>query len=456
MTCRFISTRDGRVRSRYAYVEGADSRLRLLPDGPNLGPPIYELASYGHPHDKIIAWSLGGEQCPETADITVVKFNDLNENGVLDDGEPYVEGVEITIEGAEYTDSANTDASGTVVFSDLYAGSYTIDEVVPDGWFATVELPIVVDLVEGQDQMVYIGNAEVVPDPIPADITVVKFNDLNENGVLDDGEPYVEGVEITIEGAEYTDSANTDASGTVVFSDLYAGSYTIDEVVPDGWFATVELPIVVDLVEGQDQMVYIGNAEEELPFTYLDLAIEKKADVETATTGDIITYTLTYRNLGSVEASDFTITDDFDETLVEIVDSAGGVVADGTIVWSLTGPLALEDGDQTITYTARVLGPIPAQGAQIDNVVVINHPRDENPENDTGSETVAAEPYLPFTPQPQPQPEPEVTSVPTAAPTATDPEPFLPFTGGESLLMALLAGVAVLTGLALRRVGADN
>ena len=310
------------------------------------------------------------------------------------------------------------------------------------------------DLVEGQDQTVFIGNAEEEPEPVPADITVVKFNDLNENGELDEGEPYIEGVQITIDGVEYTDSATTDASGTVVFSDLYAGSYTIGEVVPDGWFATVELPIQVDLVEGQDQTVFIGNAEEELPFTFIDLAIEKQADVETATVGDIITYTLTYRNLGSEVAFDFTITDDFDEALVEIVDSAGGSLVDGTIVWNLAGPLGPDDGDQTISYTARVLGPLPAQGAQIDNVVVISHPRDENPQNDTDNETVAAEPFLPFTPQPEPTPTPTPSVQPTTA--STDQDPFLPFTGGEALLMVLLAGAAAVAGLALRRVGVNT
>jgi len=376
---------------------------------------------------------------PLPADITVVKFHDLDEDGVFDEGEPLLEDVEITIEGSEYSDSALTDESGEVVFGPLDAGDYTVDEVVPEGWFPTVELPIEVALVEGQDQTVYIGNAEEPVEPLPADITVVKFHDLDEDGVFDEGEPLLEDVEITIEGSEYSDSALTDESGEVVFGPLDAGDYTVDEVVPEGWFPTVELPIEVALVEGQDQTVYIGNAEEPLPFTDIDLAIEKQADVATASAGDLITYTLTYRNVGTTDAAGYTITDDFDETLVEVVDAGGGTVMGGTLVWYFADPLSPEDGAQTLTYTVRVLNPVPAGETVIFNVVVISHPDDDNPANDTDDESVAIEPFLPFTPTPKP-----------AAPVSGQ-DPYLPFTGGEAWLLGAIAAAGLFVGLTLRR-----
>ena len=276
-------------------------------------------------------------------------------------------------------------------------------------------------------------------EPLPADITVVKFHDLDEDGVFDEGEPLLEDVEITIEGSEYSDSALTDESGEVVFGPLDAGDYTVDEVVPEGWFPTVELPIEVALVEGQDQTVYIGNAEEPLPFTDIDLAIEKQADVATASAGDLITYTLTYRNVGTTDAAGYSIADDFDETLVEVVDAGGGTVMGGTLVWYFADPLSPEDGAQTLTYTVRVLNPVPAGETVIFNVVVISHPDDDNPANDTDDESVAIEPFLPFTPTPKP-----------AAPVSGQ-DPYLPFTGGEAWLLGAIAAAGLFVGLTLRR-----
>jgi uncharacterized repeat protein (TIGR01451 family) len=283
---------------------------------------------------------------------------------------------------------------------------------------------------------------ECIPDPIPADITVVKFNDLDEDGVFDDDEPLLEGIEIIIDGTEYSDSALTDEFGQVVFGPLYADTYSIDEVLPEGWFATVDLPLEVVLVEGQDQKVYIGNAEEPvLPFTDIDLAIEKQADVETASAGDLITYTLTYRNLGTTSASDFTIADDYNESLVEVVDAAGGTVSGGRITWELAGPLGPEDGPMTIVYVVRVLNPVPAGVTSIDNFVVISHPEDNNLENNDDEDTVAVEPFLPFTPKPTP-----------SNPTTPTSDPYLPYTGSEGWLLAMFAAAAIFAGASLRRL----
>ena len=66
------------------------------------------------------------------------------------------------------------------------------------------------------------------------------FNDLNQNGVLDPGEPPVAGVVVTLEGT--TGSGNpvnvvtvTDGAGAFYFSGVIPGSYTVTETVPVGW-----------------------------------------------------------------------------------------------------------------------------------------------------------------------------------------------------------------------------
>jgi uncharacterized repeat protein (TIGR01451 family) len=133
----------------------------------------------------------------------------------------------------------------------------------------------------------------------------------------------------------------------------------------------------------------------------MDLAIIKAANRATAKPGDLITYTLTYWNNGELPATAFTIVDDFDERYVTVVDAGGGVVSGGKITWTLAGPLVKADGMKTLTYSVRVNASMPVGTTYVDNVVVIDHPRDADRSNNRGtarvSVTVASEPFLPFT-----------------------------------------------------------
>ncbi|MRR12730.1 DUF11 domain-containing protein, partial [bacterium] len=148
-------------------------------------------------------------------------------------------------------------------------------------------------------------------------------------------------------------------------------------------------------------------------------------DKHVANPGDLITYTLTYRNLGDLPAEDYTIVDDFDERYVSVVSANGGTVSGGKITWTFEGPLTKEAGPKTLTYTVRVISGMPVGTTNIDNVVVISHPLDENLSNNRDDERVV------------------VTVVPSD-------DPFLPFTGGEYLLLLGAALVTALAGLVLR------
>ena len=61
-----------------------------------------------------------------------------------------------------------------------------------------------------------------------------------------------------------------------------------------------------------------------VPFTPPDVQLEKSADGEEFAPGDIVTYTLTFTNIGDGPASNFTIVDDYDERFVSVEDPAGG------------------------------------------------------------------------------------------------------------------------------------
>lgn len=156
-----------------------------------------------------------------------------------------------------------------------------------------------------------------------------------------------------------------------------------------------------------------------------DLTITKVANKEKAEPGDVVRYTLVYTNLDpnpDVTASNFTITDDFDERYMTVVDAVGGSVADGVITWTIPGPLGGGESG-TISYTLKVDETMPEGTTNVDNVVVIRYPDDPNPDNDRATERV-------------------IVGV---------EEPFLPFTGGDAALFFGVIALASVAGASLRR-----
>ena len=385
---------------------------------------------------------FGNAQVPEDpkGDLVVYKFHDLDEDGVYDDGEPMLEGWEfaIEVEGVEMiglVDVGLTDADGELLFGSLDPGEYMVTEVLQEGWANTTPLTQGVTVVDGQTAQLWFGNIEIPEEP-EGDLVVYKFHDLDEDGVHDEGEPMLKDWEFTLtqstpppivdaSAIALIGSGLTDAHGELFFSSLDPGTYTVTEVLQEGWANTTPLTQGVTVVDGQTAQLWFGNIEDFVPFTELDLAITKTVDKPTAKPGELLTYTLTYWNTSDVVAYDFAITDDFDQRYVTVVNAAGGTVADGKIVWSLAGPLAQADGKQTITYTARVIATMPVGTTNIDNVVVIEHPDDSDPTNNTDRAR-------------------------TVVKIVRDEEPFLPFTGGEYLLLIGLAAVAATAGAVLR------
>ena len=383
---------------------------------------------------------FGNVEIPEPeGDLMVHKFHDLDEDGVFDEGEPMLEGWEFTLTAGEETvGSGMTDADGHLHFGALVPGEYTATETLMDGWINTTPLAQDVTVVDGQTAHLWFGNVEI-PDEPEGDLVVHKFHDLDEDGVFDEGEPMLEGWEFTLEHDapqvffrvpsmtlfEVVGSGMTDADGHLHFGALVPGEYTVTETLQEGWTNTTPLAQVATVVEEPTAELWFGNVEEFLPFTELDLAITKSVNKATADPGELLTYTLTYWNTSDVVAYDFTITDDYDQRYVTVVNAAGGTVADGKIVWTLAGPLDKADGKQTITYTVRVVNDMPDGTTNVDNVVVIRHPDDTDPSNNTDD----------------------------ARTVVRVGEPFLPFTGGEYLLLIGLAALAASAGAVLRLRG---
>jgi hypothetical protein len=94
-------------------------------------------------------------------------------------------------------------------------------------------------------------SAQAVSPPPTGKISGYKWDDSNNNGVIDMGEPYLSGWNITISGPNNVSTFNvTNGSGYYEFNDLYNGTYTLSEILQSGWVQTYP-PIgnhAVDLV----------------------------------------------------------------------------------------------------------------------------------------------------------------------------------------------------------------
>jgi len=265
-----------------------------------------------------------------------------------------------------------------------------------------------------------------------ASVSGFKFDDIDGNGVWDmPDETGLEGWTIGLYrlsepnglaaalptpdlGFELYAQTVTAADGSYSFTGLLPGTYYLAEEQQDGWVMTVS-PEGMFLVQNGVALTDLnfGNHVPPLPFT--DTELEKVADKSTADPGELVTYTLTYRNIGdgTIEGG-VTITDDYDERYMVPVDIGDGVEADGIITWVDLVPLGPGD-ERTITYTMRVIDDMPAETTYIDNIAVI----DPGFHEATWRVTVSS--------------------------------PFLPFTGATLGLLALVAAGALLIGIALRK-----
>ncbi len=196
-----------------------------------------------------------------TATISGRVFNDANGNNQFDISEAGISGRTVyidlndnqSLDGGEPTQLSN--ATGNYVFAGLNPGLYSIRQVVPSGWSATINSQILVvaggDFVPG----VNLGSKQNVDVPSTGSISGVLFNDNNKNGLFDSGDVGVaRTVFIDANGNKTLDSGETsktsNADGSYTFSNLPAGSYKIRRVFPTG-YSMSSAPIDLNLAAGQ-------------------------------------------------------------------------------------------------------------------------------------------------------------------------------------------------------------
>ncbi len=171
-----------------------------------------------------------------TKNISGVKFNDLNGNGVKDANEPGLADWRITLTKPDGSQVGTlTGADGSYKFEGLTPGSYTVSETAQTGWSATAPA--------GGSQKITLGNSDITDANFgnkasAFSISGRKFNDLNGNGV-NDGEPGLAGWKIQLaRDGNVINTTTTGADGSYTFEGLANGAYTLSEVLQTGWTQT--------------------------------------------------------------------------------------------------------------------------------------------------------------------------------------------------------------------------
>lgn len=351
---------------------------------------------------------------------------DLNQNGVQDLGELPLPDMTVNLwtddanNGTPDTqiDSTTTNAAGLYEFINLDpALDYIVQFDLPSGFRFTqlrASSTTVMTLSVGEfNSTVDAGVVSVASDDggsggeialTESDMLQLRMSstlgnfvwrDRNANGLQDDDEVGMANVTVNLLDADGNaiDSVLTDAEGFYVFENLSQGEYVIE----------VELPVVgyylfsplnagdsavdsdLDELTGRTNIIQLDAGESDLT---LDagiwapplLEVDKTANVAVARPGDIITYTITYANDGSGDATGVVIVESVPEFTLFLPEASApewvcedGQFSAGTICQLMVGDLpAGERNDEGVIFAVQIISTIPDDVDSILNQLVIS------------------------------------------------------------------------------------
>lgn len=266
----------------------------------------------------------------ETGTIQGHKWVDVDGDGIWDEGEPTKSGVYIqTVHGQ----GATTDENGFYQILHVPTGHTSIVEFTPAGWMNTNYNNATIDAVvsDHETTTVNFGNYQF------SSISGTKYNDLNKNGVRDEGEAGIPGWSIQLEKFDdyyfsHTDEYGindgylaindvpslTDDQGNYSFTNLTPGKYRVSEIQQAGWTQSAPSSgVYTDLAPQSGEQLGgkdFGNWQNPditiITNSSTTLQITKSNNIPTFTNpGQNATYTVTVKNTGTVAATHVTMSD---------------------------------------------------------------------------------------------------------------------------------------------------
>ncbi len=196
------------------------------------------------------------------ATISGEVYNDVNANGLLNNGEVGITGGSVTLTGTNVNGTItpiveSISSTGTYSFTGLLPGTYTVTETtLPTGYVATgsdvgtvngtldgtsTSSTLLSSISVGAGQSAVSENFGVYA---PATISGEVYNDFNANGLLNNGEVGITGGSVTLTGTNVNGTItpiveSISSTGTYSFTGLLPGTYTVTETtLPTGYVAT--------------------------------------------------------------------------------------------------------------------------------------------------------------------------------------------------------------------------
>ncbi len=243
---------------------------------------------YGLPDADLVNDTIDVGGIPPIVGVGDRAWQDLDSDGVQDQGEPPLAGVSVRLFEADGSTSATdasggsvaaavTGADGSYFFDNLYPRDYVVEFSLPTGYAFTtafngsVGVDSNADVVTGKSGVFTVlaapagtsvtdvdpGTDAVVVNPsidagyVPPLVSIgdEAWQDLDEDGVQDAGEPALAGVLVELfdgDGAParlpdgtLVDAVYTDPTGTYLFSGLIPNTYRVRFTLPAGYSFTV-------------------------------------------------------------------------------------------------------------------------------------------------------------------------------------------------------------------------
>jgi hypothetical protein len=202
-----------------------DSYRSTTPDRLNINVPLLNQSYYAE---------FGDTNDLNTSTIYGTVYDDLDSDGEYDGGEPGISNVIVSLSNGVTT---TTNVRGSYYFPLTEAGYIDVIETDPPGFHSTTPNTVTVYVDVGQSYNVDFGDND---DTGVASFFGGVFDDSNANGVRENSELGLSGVQVNISSspAPYI----TNHWGQYSFPIFVTGTYTVTETDPLDYLSTIALP----------------------------------------------------------------------------------------------------------------------------------------------------------------------------------------------------------------------
>ena len=187
--------------------------------------------------------------------ISGFAFLDQNGDGVQQTSEPGLPNVKVELlSGGAVVKTGYTSASGDYSFTSVSGGTYRVRASAPTGMVATSPATAEVILAADGAGFASFGYRET------STVGGIVFEDLNDNGKRDVGEPGVGNAAVTLKNSQgvTVGTAVTNGDGSYLFENRSAQVYTVVLTLLDGFRRTTPLEVTVTLASNDTGAANFG------------------------------------------------------------------------------------------------------------------------------------------------------------------------------------------------------